>query len=138
MIFRHDPPNARPRRSTSREAERGSGDLARERAGLRPAGRGQRCRRPPRPGQSSTLLGGGTGRPRRRPHPHQPRDRGAPRPRGGRAWPMDVLPEVQRRGIGTRLVEAGLAECRDAGHTRVVVLGHPWFYPRFGFIPATA
>lgn len=51
--------------------------------------------------------------------------------------PMAVLPEWQGRGIGSRLVEAGLAECRAAGHARAVVLGHPEFYPRFGFIPAS-
>jgi putative acetyltransferase len=47
--------------------------------------------------------------------------------------PMAVLPTHQRRGIGTRLVEEGLRDCRDAGHKIVVVLGHPAFYPRFGF-----
>jgi putative acetyltransferase len=51
--------------------------------------------------------------------------------------PMAVLPERQNRGIGSRLVEAGLAQCRAAGHERAVVLGHPEFYPRFGFIPAS-
>ena len=50
--------------------------------------------------------------------------------------PMAVLPEVQGMGIGSRLVEAGMAACRRAGHRLVVVLGHPWFYPRFGFVPA--
>jgi putative acetyltransferase len=47
--------------------------------------------------------------------------------------PMAVLPSHQRRGIGTRLVEAGLRACREAGHKIVVVLGHSNFYPRFGF-----
>jgi putative acetyltransferase len=47
--------------------------------------------------------------------------------------PMVVLPMHQRRGIGSRLVEAGLEACREAGHRIVVVLGHPKFYPRFGF-----
>ncbi|MDA0734233.1 MAG: N-acetyltransferase [Chloroflexi bacterium] len=50
--------------------------------------------------------------------------------------PMAVLPEYQNRGIGSQLVEAGLKMCRDAGHKLVIVLGHPNFYPRFGFIPA--
>jgi putative acetyltransferase len=39
----------------------------------------------------------------------------------------------QRRGIGSLLVREGLGTCRDAGHRIVVVLGHPEFYPRFGF-----
>lgn len=47
--------------------------------------------------------------------------------------PMAVLPEYQRRGIGSKLVEAGLEACRQRGHKIVLVLGHPQFYPRFGF-----
>jgi putative acetyltransferase len=47
--------------------------------------------------------------------------------------PMAVLPECQRRGIGSALVQKGLEVCRGAGHRIVVVLGHPHFYPRFGF-----
>jgi putative acetyltransferase len=51
--------------------------------------------------------------------------------------PMAVVPERQRQGIGTRLVTAGLGECRALGAAAVVVLGHPQFYPRFGFVPAS-
>jgi putative acetyltransferase len=47
--------------------------------------------------------------------------------------PTAVMPMFQRKGIGTRLVEAGLNVCRERGHRVVVVLGHPEFYPRFGF-----
>lgn len=47
--------------------------------------------------------------------------------------PMAVIPTHQRRGIGSLLVREGLRFCRDAGHRIVVVLGHPEFYPRFGF-----
>jgi len=50
--------------------------------------------------------------------------------------PLAVVPERQSEGIGTALVEHGLAECRRLGHRIVVVLGHPTYYPRFGFIPA--
>lgn len=50
--------------------------------------------------------------------------------------PMAVEPERQRDGIGSLLVRAGLDACRDAGHTVVFVLGHPDYYPRFGFEPA--
>jgi len=49
---------------------------------------------------------------------------------------MFVLPAYQRQGIGSRLVYASLEECRKIGHEIIVVLGHPTYYPRFGFIPA--
>jgi putative acetyltransferase len=50
--------------------------------------------------------------------------------------PMAVVPELQRRGIGSRLVEAGLEASRELGEHVVVVLGHADYYPRFGFRPA--
>jgi putative acetyltransferase len=50
--------------------------------------------------------------------------------------PMAVAPRAQRQGIGSALIAAGLAACRDAGANVVVVLGHPDYYPRFGFEPA--
>lgn len=49
--------------------------------------------------------------------------------------PLAVLPERQRQGIGSLLVDAGLRECARLGHEVVVVVGHPGFYPRFGFRP---
>lgn len=52
--------------------------------------------------------------------------------------PMAVIPSHQRRGIGSKLVEEGLRACREAGHRIVVVLGHPSFYPRFGFSASLA
>jgi len=51
--------------------------------------------------------------------------------------PMGVRPDVQRRGIGSRLVRRGLEACRDRGVPAVFVLGHPQYYPRFGFVPAS-
>jgi len=50
--------------------------------------------------------------------------------------PMAVLPPYQKMGIGSKLIRAGLDQCRQAGHGIVVVLGHPEYYPRFGFSPA--
>jgi putative acetyltransferase len=52
--------------------------------------------------------------------------------------PMAVLPSHQRQGIGSALVREGLHACREAGHRIAVVLGHPAFYPRFGFSPRLA
>lgn len=50
--------------------------------------------------------------------------------------PMAALPEIQRQGIGSKLVETGLRECERVGCQAVVVIGHPEYYPRFGFRPA--
>jgi putative acetyltransferase len=50
--------------------------------------------------------------------------------------PMAVLPEFQNQGVGSALVRRGLEECRSLGQEIVVVLGHPEYYPRFGFVPA--
>ncbi len=47
--------------------------------------------------------------------------------------PVAVLPEFQRMGIGSSLITAGLTACRLLGCGFVVVLGHPEYYPRFGF-----
>jgi putative acetyltransferase len=47
--------------------------------------------------------------------------------------PMAVLPDRQRQGIGSDLVKRGLEILRDRGCPFVIVLGHPGFYPRFGF-----
>lgn len=51
--------------------------------------------------------------------------------------PMAVAPDAQSRGIGARLVRAGLKEVRAKSHPFVVVLGHAHYYPRFGFVPAS-
>ena len=50
--------------------------------------------------------------------------------------PLAVLPENQRKGIGSGLAEAGLQRCRELGFGAVVVLGHREYYPRFGFVPS--
>ncbi len=50
--------------------------------------------------------------------------------------PMAVAPGRQRQGIGSALVRGGLERCRQLGFGAAVVLGHPRYYPRFGFAPA--
>jgi putative acetyltransferase len=50
--------------------------------------------------------------------------------------PMAVMPAHQRKGVGSALVRAGLERCRELGVGAVVVLGHPGYYPRFGFQPS--
>jgi putative acetyltransferase len=50
--------------------------------------------------------------------------------------PMAVHPDHQRTGVGTALVEHGLELARATEYPLVVVLGHPAYYPRFGFTPA--
>jgi putative acetyltransferase len=51
--------------------------------------------------------------------------------------PMAVLPGRQRQGIGSQLVRRGLDSLRQRGCPFVVVVGHPGYYPRFGFEPAS-
>ena len=58
--------------------------------------------------------------------------------RGAALGPMAVLPELQRQGIGSQLVEAGNRQIQQGGCPFIIVVGHPEFYPRFGFTPAGA
>ena len=55
---------------------------------------------------------------------------------GAALGPMSVLPEFQRQGIGSRLVEAGNQRLKERGCPFIIVVGHAEYYPRFGFIPA--
>jgi putative acetyltransferase len=56
---------------------------------------------------------------------------------GAGLGPMSVLPGHQRQGIGGKLVEAGKQKLHGLGLPFIVVLGHPEYYPRFGFEPAS-
>lgn len=47
--------------------------------------------------------------------------------------PVGVIPERQGRGVGSALIREGLERCVQEGHRIVVLLGHPGYYPRFGF-----
>lgn len=57
--------------------------------------------------------------------------------RGMGLAPMAVLPECQRRGIGSVLVRDGIEALRRRGCPFIIVLGHPKFYSKFGFMPAS-
>ena len=50
--------------------------------------------------------------------------------------PMAVLPNWQGKGVGAKLINEGMKACEKAGYEAVVVLGHPDYYPRFGFEPS--
>ena len=52
--------------------------------------------------------------------------------------PLAVKPAAQRQGVGSALVMRGLEDARRLGHRIVIVLGHPEYYPKFGFLPAAA
>lgn len=56
---------------------------------------------------------------------------------GAALGPMAVLPEYQRQGIGSQLVEAGNQKLKASGYPFIVVVGHADYYPRFGFQPAS-
>jgi putative acetyltransferase len=47
--------------------------------------------------------------------------------------PIGVLPGYQGKGVGSRLIRAGLEACRKSGYDAVVLLGEPGYYSRFGF-----
>jgi putative acetyltransferase len=50
--------------------------------------------------------------------------------------PLAVHQDYQCLGIGAALIEEGILECQRLGHRIVIVVGHPTYYPRFGFTPA--
>ncbi len=51
--------------------------------------------------------------------------------------PMAVMPDVQKQGIGTMLISAGIKILKEKKCPFIVVLGHPGYYPRFGFEKAS-
>ncbi len=63
---------------------------------------------------------------------------GSSAPRAVALAPLAVAPAEQRRGVGTALVQAGLAACRAQGEELVLVLGDPNYYGRFGFTAEAA
>lgn len=49
--------------------------------------------------------------------------------------PVAVLPERQRRGIGGAMLRFGHGLGRAEGHELALLLGHPGYYPRHGYVP---
>lgn len=52
--------------------------------------------------------------------------------------PVAVVPDRQREGIGSALVEAAVREAKSAGTQMLFLLGEPGFYGRFGFTAVAA
>jgi predicted N-acetyltransferase YhbS len=52
--------------------------------------------------------------------------------------PVSVLPEFQKMGIGGQLIHAGHQKAKELGFQSVILLGHPVYYPRFGYKPASS
>ncbi|MFI1281755.1 GNAT family N-acetyltransferase [Streptomyces sp. NPDC020858] len=51
--------------------------------------------------------------------------------------PVAADPALQGSGAGSSVVRALLAAAKERGESLVLVLGHPAYYPRFGFVPAS-
>ncbi len=52
--------------------------------------------------------------------------------------PLAVSPDCQQQGIGKLLMREGLKRCQKSGYALVLLIGHPEYYPKFGFTPARA
>ena len=52
--------------------------------------------------------------------------------------PLAIIPDEQAKGIGGALIKEGLRLLSESGVDLVFVLGHPGYYPRYGFKPAGA
>ena len=61
----------------------------------------------------------------------------------GQSWtvlalgPIAVKPEFQKQGVGGQMIRAGFERATNLGYGVVVLIGHPTYYPRFGFVPAS-
>ena len=54
-------------------------------------------------------------------------------PQSANSWTLAVVPDLQKKGIGSALLREGLAACSLIGWTAVFLLGDPRYYSRFGF-----
>ena len=50
--------------------------------------------------------------------------------------PLAVLPEYQKQGVGSKLIEEGHKIAKKLGYHFSIVLGSEKYYPRFGYVPA--
>ena len=55
--------------------------------------------------------------------------------RGSALGPVAVLPEFQKKEVGSALINESLKQCKNIGIDYVILLGHKTYYPRFGFKP---
>lgn len=51
--------------------------------------------------------------------------------------PIAVRPEFQRQGVGGRLLREGISRASALGYRAIALIGHPTYYPRFGFVPGS-
>jgi predicted N-acetyltransferase YhbS len=51
--------------------------------------------------------------------------------------PVSVAKKFQNNGIGKQLVQKGIEKAKELGFDSIIVLGHPSYYPQFGFLPAS-
>lgn len=51
--------------------------------------------------------------------------------------PVAVIPEFQKRGVGGKLIQEGHRIAKELGYDSVILVGHPSYYPRFGYRPAS-
>jgi putative acetyltransferase len=49
---------------------------------------------------------------------------------------MVVHPDYQKRGVGAKMITFGLQKATELGYTDVLVFGHEYYFPKFGFLPA--
>lgn len=47
--------------------------------------------------------------------------------------PVSVLPEFHHKGIGSQLILAGHQKAMELGYQSVILVGHPEYYPKFGY-----
>ena len=50
--------------------------------------------------------------------------------------PVTVSPQYQKKGTGSQLIKTAHREAKSLGYKSIILLGHPDYYPRFGYIPA--